>query len=125
MKNTIQKTEVIPIKALKWLINNYSDLEIDRQASQSLKYQANDDKATLQRILKNCRKNGTLKTDYKQAGNKERGRNYSSCGLSSLMRELRAVLARDNYYDVDIVNCDPTLMLQFCQKKALGVDTAP
>jgi hypothetical protein len=32
------------------------------------------------------------------------------------MRELRSLLARDNYYDVDIVNCDPTILAQYCAK---------
>ena len=121
MTTTIQKTEVIDLKALKWLITNYKNLPIDRPANQSLnqlEYQKYDDLDTLKRILHNCRKNGTLKTEYKQSGNKNRGRFYvrRGVGLSALMREFRAVLARDSYYDVDIVNCDPTLLAQFCDK---------
>ena len=121
LKAPIQKIEVIDLKALKWLINNYNTLEIDRPANQSLKQLENQkytDLDILKRMLGNCRKNGTLRTEYKQGGNKNRGRYYVTrgIGLSALMRELRAVLARDSYYDVDIVNCDPVLLLQFCEK---------
>jgi len=120
-KPAIQKIEVIDLKALKWLINNFDTLDIDRPANQSLKQLENQkytDLDILKRMLGNCRKNRTLKTEYKQGGNKNRGRYYVTrgIGLSALMRELRAVLARDSYYDVDIVNCDPVLLLQFCEK---------
>jgi hypothetical protein len=68
MSNTIQKTEIINLKALKWAIKNYSSIDIDRQTSQSLEniqYQKTD-LAVLKKILSNCRKNETMKTEYTQ-----------------------------------------------------------
>jgi hypothetical protein len=126
--NTIHKTEVINLKALKWAIKNYTTLKIDRQASQSLKnleYQKYDDLDILKNMLKNCRKNGTSQTAYTQGTkSNETGRYYvkGGVGLCAMMRELRSLLARDNYYDVDIVNCDPTLLAQFCTKYHANVD---
>ncbi len=55
-KPAIQKTEVIDLKALKWLINNYNTLEIDRPANQSLKQLENQkytDLDILKRMLGN------------------------------------------------------------------------
>jgi hypothetical protein len=125
--STIHKTEIINLKALKWAIKNYHNLEINRQASQSLndiEYQKYDDLDTLKKILNNSRKNGTMKTTYQQS-TKNRGRFYvkGGVGLSAIMRELRSLLARDNYHDIDIVNCDPTLLAQFCAEFHEDLDT--
>jgi hypothetical protein len=111
----IHKTEIINLKALNWAIKNYHTLEIDRPASQSLETQKHDDLAILKKVKQNCRKNGTMRTTYQQSA-KGKGRYYvkGGVGLCAIMRELRSLLARDNYYDVDIVNCDPTLLAQFC-----------
>lgn len=119
-KDSIQKVELINLKALRWLIKDYKNLNINRKCSQSLdniKYSQETTQEQLKKLLNDCRKNGTHKTTYTQAGNKNKGRFYcKGVGLSNIMREFRAILASDNYHDVDIVNCDPTLLIQYCEK---------
>jgi hypothetical protein len=117
-KNTIEKTEIINVKALKWVINNFKNININRKCSQSLeniKYGEDTTVDQLKRLLNECQKNGKHKTTYTQAGYKNIGRFYvRGVGLANIMREIRSVIARDNYMDIDIVNCDPTLTIQFC-----------
>jgi len=40
-------------------------------------------------------------------------------GLQGLRRDVRSALAMKNYWDIDMVNAHPTLMLQLCEKKGL------
>lgn len=125
MNTTIHKTELIDTKALKWLIKEFNNINIDRPISQNLenlKYGDDTDINKLKKMLSNCRKNGIQKTEYNQS-KKGRGRYYvKGVGLSNLTREYRALLAKKNYYDLDIVNCDPTLLSQFCEKHLPSVD---
>jgi hypothetical protein len=123
----ILKTELIDIKALKWAIKNYNSIELNRPADQSLdsieykKYNTND---IMKKLLNKCKINGHLQTEYKQQGQKNRGRYYvkNGLGLQSLMREFRSLLCRNNYYDIDIVNSDPTILHQFCEKNLPDID---
>lgn len=40
----------------------------------------------------------------------------SGVGLQNLMREIRHTIAKDYYYDIDMVNSSPTLLLNYCIK---------
>jgi len=62
-------------------------------------------------------KGGVLEVKYKQSKN-EIGRYYAFKGrsLQGMPREIRHTVARDFYVDIDIVNCHPTLLLQYCKK---------
>ena len=42
------------------------------------------------------------------------GRQYSNCGLSTIKREVRGTICNSLYYDIDFVNCYPTILLSFC-----------
>lgn len=118
--NQIIKTEKIDIKALKWLISNYSELPLTRTSS-SLDTQY-DPLDILKSIFKKCSVNGNNKTIYKQSGRRNKGRFFATkgSGLQGMMREFRSALSRKYYYDVDIVNCEPTLLSQFCFKNNIA-----
>jgi hypothetical protein len=45
-----------------------------------------------------------------------KGRRYANQGQQWLWRKVRHTLARKIYYDLDIVNCQATLMFQYCKK---------
>jgi hypothetical protein len=69
---------------------------------------------------------GILEVSYKlsrsRAGQLGFGRLYGSMpSLERLQNECRATLCREYYYDLDIVNCQPTLLTQLV-KKELGLD---
>jgi hypothetical protein len=42
------------------------------------------------------------------------GRLYADRGLQGCMREIRCALSKDTYLDIDIGNCHPTLLEQYC-----------
>src|SRR5690606_876771 len=47
-----------------------------------------------------------------------KGRLYAqgSLSLQNFKREIRYVLAHQYYYDIDMENCHPRLILQYCEK---------
>eukprot|EP00039_Didymoeca_costata_P014625 m.238742 g.238742 ORF g.238742 m.238742 type:complete len:178 (-) comp16061_c0_seq9:972-1505(-) len=65
--------------------------------------------------------NGTVKVDYKQSGHRQKGRFYckNGIGLQSMYREIRNTICNEYYHDVDIVNCMPTILYQYCEKNQI------
>ena len=41
-------------------------------------------------------------------------------GYQNIKRELRAILACKDYYDLDIVNCQPSILLRYCEAKGIN-----
>jgi hypothetical protein len=120
MNTTLTKTEIVDLKALKWAINNYHDLKLNRRVWQTLNihnYKFVDQLTVLKNVHSQCSSNGALKVTYRQCESKGRYYALGGMGFQSMLRELRGLLARNHYYDLDIVNCDPTLLSQYCQKK--------
>ena len=82
-----------------------------------------DDKLRITRYLKKCENVNHVKVSYK-LGKKVRdvanvGRLCAENGMSlqSFPRDQRAALAQRYYWDVDIVNAVPTLILQYCERQ--------
>lgn len=40
-------------------------------------------------------------------------------GFQNMKREFRSILASNDYYDLDIKNCQPTILLQYCKKNKI------
>lgn len=79
-----------------------------------------DDKRKLEKLSrgsKNGRKNITY-TTYSGFGINSVGRYYvkNENGLQCLSKDCRNALARKLYWDIDIENCHPNLMVQLCQE---------
>lgn len=73
------------------------------------------DKYYAKRNVKGC-----IPVSYSYSKNLlDSGRLYANGGLSlqSFKKEIRHALAKDTYIDVDINNCHPTLLLQYCQRQ--------
>jgi hypothetical protein len=67
-------------------------------------------------LLKSYRK--SQKITYEYAKDSTFGRQYSkSASLQSFKRSIRHTLCDGYYHDHDIVNCHPTLFVQYCEKK--------
>lgn len=82
-----------------------------------------DQKKTLYTIAERLRE-GTLRTTYLYSkSSASHGRQYAkgSISVQSLSRVLRHTLCRDTYRDFDIVNCHPTIALQYCEKRGWNV----
>jgi len=60
----------------------------------------------------------TYKNSKQPAGKLGYGRLYGSAGsLERMWRKFRGTLCKDLYYDVDVKNCQPTLLVQFAKMK--------
>jgi hypothetical protein len=70
----------------------------------------------LREIVKHADKEGSLKVEYCYANGRSSGRLYAKnkVSLQSMSRRLRNTLAQNNHFDLDIQNCNPTLLLQLC-----------
>ena len=72
--------------------------------------------------MNDCIQNGgELKREYFYGKGKTDGRIYVAFGkgLQSMQKKLRNYIAGDLYYDVDIVNCYPSLLLSLAEKHNL------
>lgn len=76
------------------------------------------DQWRLHQIMKQADRIGVLQVEYCHAQGRSSGRLYAkgSYSLQSLSRRLRNSLAQDTHFDIDIVNCNPTLLHQLCKK---------
>jgi len=106
----INKNECINEKILNYFIMHKEIVD---------KYDDDYSKTKLYNILKNYKKNtknGKCFTSYLQIeGNI--GRFYvQKFGLQFLKKEIRDSLCFNEHIDIDIVNCYPTLLYQFCEK---------
>ena len=72
-------------------------------------------------LKKICKNNSEINNvSYLPSKNlKNRGRLFATtASLQNLPKEFRGVLA-SNYYDVDMVNCHPNILLQYCKKNGI------
>lgn len=117
LDNLIQY-EYIDVEVLDKLINsnllknnNKYDKIYNNERDQLLSYKEN--------II-----NGQAKVQYNKVKNMLYGRvnPLKSLSLFTMRKEIRHTLAKNNYVDIDIVNCHPVLLLQVCQKNNIDTD---
>jgi len=103
----VVKEESIDVEFLNQLIAN--------------KEVASEDKAKLRAIKKNLKgnKNGVTYKLGRNIKHEFLGRlcAVKGVGLQSLSRNVRNALAQKYYWDIDVVNAQPTLLLQICEKE--------
>lgn len=69
-----------------------------------------------------CQNNVTYKLSKSAIGELGYGRLYGSAGsLERMEKECRGVLCKEFYYDIDIVNCHPVILVQFA-RNSFNVD---
>ena len=73
---------------------------------------------TLKKVLRTAvGDNGRVKQEYKFAAGQSDGRIYvKHGGIQSLQHNVRNYLCGEYYYDVDMVNCHPSLLLHVCKE---------
>lgn len=106
----ITLNETVDTSALKLLMS--SNLLKDTFRSPFVKY-ANE-KKQLEAYTQNIT-DGKAKVQYTRKINIGRVNPSRSLGLHTIRREIRHTLARDYYYDIDIVNAHPVILSQICQ----------
>lgn len=98
--------------ALKYIIDNWGKIEFKRKLWKSKESIFIDCKKYLGK-----QRYGRTEIKYKKTGASEYGRYFvtNNCvGLQGLCREVRNTITFNNYYDIDIVNAQPTLLYKYC-----------
>ena len=116
-------TEYINLSNALKILQNWADilttLPVKRQ--EKIKKSDFDPLIHLKKICKD-RKN-IIHTTYKFSKTlKTYGRLFAqNSSLQGLPREIRNALAYNLYYDIDVSNCHPELLSQYCKKMVLDV----
>ncbi len=120
--NQICLKEYCDKKKAKWVLKNFDKVNVnsdrkDDNFNDTIKMIKN----YLGEIIKS--KNGYVERKYISKRN-GKGRMYlDKCyGYQSMMREYRHTLCKDEYYDIDIKNCHPVLLVQYCEKNNIKCD---
>ena len=107
-------------KKAKWLLENIDRVPIRESNDPTYDPKANITRYCKQVLQTQC---GFIKQIYKNFEGK--GRYYlknNQIGFQSIMREYRSVLCSDDYYDIDMKNCQPTILEQYCIKNSIKCD---
>jgi hypothetical protein len=129
MSFTFVSNESINTHALDIIIANYNDLPLSDEQKKPIKIQ--DKEFPLLPLLKKMRKSvspaGLIQTTYFYSQThcpSCPGRQFVRGGVSlqGCKKWIRHTLAQ-GYHDYDVVNCHPTIFVQYCDKK--GWDTTP
>lgn len=109
------------LKILKNWDNIISKLPEERKATILEKQKEFDPLISLKKICKN--KTPINNVSYLPSKNlKNMGRLFAqSASLQNLPREFRGAIG-GNYHDIDMVNCHPSLLLQYCKKNDIKCD---
>jgi phage/plasmid-associated DNA primase len=74
------------------------------------------------KYVKQSNSDGTIEVSYRQKGSKQRkggliGRYFAtgSLSLQSITRPIRQAVCSDYYWDIDIVNAHPNILMQYCK----------
>jgi hypothetical protein len=111
-RDTLKLLERYDVPALSFIIDNFEsfDFRPETDVRKTLlamrKYQA----ATSP--------DGTVEVSYKRAV-PGHGRFFADRGMQGMPREIRNAIASNKYWDVDVKNCAPTLLLQRCRMAAI------
>lgn len=110
----MQKIEFVDKRRAKWLKINYGQVEYRLQTGYQYDAIAQLNKY-LDKVLKT--KDGHVTVTYERPKGLDVGRYYSKGpGLQNVVREFRQTLCKEHYYDIDVVNCHPVLLTQYCKK---------
>ena len=120
LKKKHKFTEEIDMVKLKTLIDNYNPETMGLMYSKnSNKRCSKEASLTILKLMYNNR----LETDeiiYKQTKSSPQGRFFSEThSLQGISRKIRHTIAKDIYYDIDIKNCHPVILVWYCESKGI------
>lgn len=114
-------TEYINLSNALKIIQNYDNIikDLPEHRQQKINDSTFDPLIHLKKMCKD--KKSIIHTTYKFSKNlKTYGRLFAnSSSLQNLPREIRNALAEGLYYDIDISNCHPNLLSQYCKIKGI------
>ena len=115
--------EDVDMKSLRIIRDNFSEVykrmgdELWVLNSKTQEYEEIDEKTALTIINELYHsKLKSNKVTYHYTARLKSGRRFAKNSLQGLSRKLRHTIAKDIYYDIDIVNAHPTFLLELCKK---------
>ncbi len=115
--------EEVNMKALRIIRDNFTEVykrmgsECWVLNSKTQEYEETDEKTALTIINELYHsKLKSKKVEYHYTARLNSGRRFAKNSLQGLSRKLRHTIAKDIYYDIDIVNAHPTFLLELCKK---------
>jgi hypothetical protein len=105
-------TETFDADKLAFISNN--PLKFKDQMRWRERYDQNDPFKIIKKYLRRSR-HGKVQVDYRQNNGKGRYCAMGSMSLQTIPREIRHTIARDFYYDVDMVNAHPVILSYLCK----------
>lgn len=121
-----KSSELIDLDAAKIIRDNWDEIDIPEESKQPWTVNENtyDPRAILDKIISKTTKQsngyGILQTQYSFSSIlKKFGRRFvdQSLGMQSISRYIRHTLCHKQYNDIDVVNCHPTILVQYCSNK--------
>jgi len=123
MSKEIEKMELNEYcdkKRAKWVLENFE--KIGYRTITSINYDPiTKIKEYLNEILQS--KDGYVKREYISTNQGRFFLKEKNFGYQSMMREFRQTLSKEDYYDLDIVNCQPNAIYQYCVKNKIKCKT--
>ncbi len=129
-KPIIYKIEKINKKKAQFVINKFEEIDLtsrlhwvldtDTNIYELRSYDENEIKKIKQNTTNYCKKiinseDGSIKIMYNKSKNSTTGRYYSKNGLQTMLREIRHTLCKNDYIDIDMVNAEATILLNYCK----------
>lgn len=121
-------TEYINKQSVYKLVQNWVDIldKLPDNRKNKIKKSIDEGKDPLVHLKKILKlKSDIIHTKYNFSKNLcDYGRLFpQNASLASLPREFRNTIADNNYYDIDMQNCHPNLLSQYCKKNGIRSDT--
>lgn len=126
-------------KKLQFILENWNDTYIQTTLHKfsSIKNEEGEEQSNINQLktlykkyLKVSNSDGTVQTVLRQRGSKNRkgglmGRYFAngSLSLQNITRPVRQTICKDFYWDIDIVNCHPQILYQYCKKHSIDCPT--
>jgi hypothetical protein len=108
-KNIITIFEYCDKKRATWVLNRINTIDIKRPIDPIHKTKI---KEYCKLVIKS--KNGKVEKNYSNDGMGRTNIKSSQYGYQNMIREVRGLLTCNDYYDLDIINCIPTILNQYC-----------
>lgn len=109
----IKKNEFCDKKVAQWILDNISKIQVRVSTAQKINEKGIE---YCKRILKLNKSSSHLPITYKKSKGLGQGRYFSNIlSIQGLPREIRHTICKNEYYDIDLVNSQPTIMSQYCK----------
>ncbi|MGL4759696.1 MAG: hypothetical protein ACRCXZ_10280 [Patescibacteria group bacterium] len=99
----------------RWILDHFEMLDNINKLDTNQNFRLG--KPETRKYLNDCLTTNPMKIEYKRGKDRSCARLISSTGLQRMKRIFRHTLCVEDYYDVDMVNCQPTLLQIICYQK--------